>query len=73
MGIRLALGGLWHGFIAPFDLLAAIWNDVTVYAQNTNGHGTRSAFSWQRWLGFLEAEEFPGDALKAITLKKEVS
>jgi hypothetical protein len=31
-------GGLWHGFIAPFDLLGMlIWNDVTVYAQNTNG------------------------------------
>jgi len=32
------LGGLWHGFIAPFDLIGMfIWNDVTVYAQNNNG------------------------------------
>lgn len=32
------LGGLWHGFIAPFDLLAMIFrDDITVYAQNNNG------------------------------------
>jgi len=31
-------GGLWHGFIAPFDLIGMLfWNDVTVYAQNNNG------------------------------------
>jgi hypothetical protein len=31
-------GGLWHGFIAPFDLIGMIlWNDVAVYAQNNNG------------------------------------
>ena len=30
--------GLWHGFIAPFDLIGMlIWDDVTVYAQNNNG------------------------------------
>ena len=31
-------GGLWHGFIAPFDLIGMLlWPDVTVYAQNNNG------------------------------------
>lgn len=31
-------GGLWHGFIAPFDLIAMLFmDDVTVYAQNNNG------------------------------------
>lgn len=32
------LGGLVHGFIAPFDLIAMLFNDnVTVFAQNNNG------------------------------------
>ncbi len=32
------LGGLWHGFIAPFDLIGMIFrDDVTMYAQNNNG------------------------------------
>jgi len=32
------LGGLWHGFIAPFDLIAMLFrDDVTVFAQNNNG------------------------------------
>jgi hypothetical protein len=31
-------GGLWHGFIAPFDFIAMLFdNDVTMYAQNNNG------------------------------------
>ena len=31
-------GGLWHGIIAPVDLIISLWkNDVTVYAQNNNG------------------------------------
>ncbi len=31
-------GGLLHGFIAPFDLIAMLFrNDVTVYASNNNG------------------------------------
>ncbi len=31
-------GGLWHGIIAPIDLIAMLFrDDVTVYAQNTNG------------------------------------
>ncbi len=31
-------GGLWHGFISPFDLIGMlIYNDVTVFAQNNNG------------------------------------
>ena len=31
-------GGLWHGIIAPIDLIAMLWrNDVSVYAQNNNG------------------------------------
>lgn len=31
-------GGLWHGFIAPFDLIGMIFrDDVTMYAQNNNG------------------------------------
>jgi hypothetical protein len=31
-------GGLWHGIIAPFDLIAMLFReDVTVYAQNNNG------------------------------------
>lgn len=31
-------GGLWHGFIAPFDLFGMIFfDDITVFAQNNNG------------------------------------
>ncbi len=31
-------GGLWHGFIAPFDFIAMLFNDeITMYAQNNNG------------------------------------
>ena len=31
-------GGLWHGFIAPFDFIGMlIWDDVAVYAPNNNG------------------------------------
>jgi len=31
-------GGLWHGFISPFDLIGMIfYKDVTVFAQNNNG------------------------------------
>ena len=31
-------GGLWHGFIAPFDFIGMlIYDDVTMYAQNNNG------------------------------------
>ncbi|MHC1707017.1 MAG: hypothetical protein AB9842_05785 [Bacteroidales bacterium] len=31
-------GGLWHGIIAPVDLIAMLFrDDVTVYAQNNNG------------------------------------
>jgi len=30
--------GLWHGIIAPVDLIAMIWReDVVVYAPNNNG------------------------------------
>ena len=30
--------GLWHGIIAPVDLIAMIWrDDVAVYAPNNNG------------------------------------
>lgn len=40
------LGGLLHGFIAPFDLIAMLFrNDITVYAPNNNG-------AWYA-LGFL--------------------
>ena len=32
------LGGLWHGIIAPIDLVMMLFsNEVTVYAQNNNG------------------------------------
>ncbi len=32
------LGGLWHGFIAPFDLIGMLFSDeITMYAQNNNG------------------------------------
>ncbi|MEX0981580.1 MAG: hypothetical protein WD577_01240 [Bacteroidales bacterium] len=32
------LNGIWHGIIAPVDLIAMIWReDVTVYAPNNNG------------------------------------
>jgi len=32
------LGGLWHGIIAPIDLIAMLFqDDVTVYAPNNNG------------------------------------
>lgn len=38
-------GGLWHGFIAPFDLIGMlIYDDVTVYAQNNNGFGYALGF-----------------------------
>jgi hypothetical protein len=31
-------GGLWHGFIAPFDFIGMLFNkEITVYAQNNNG------------------------------------
>ena len=31
-------GGLWHGIIAPVDLIAMLWrDDVSVFAQNNNG------------------------------------
>ena len=31
-------GGLWHGIIAPLDLIFMLFrDDVTVYAQNNNG------------------------------------
>jgi hypothetical protein len=31
-------GGLWHGIIAPIDLVISLFrNDVTVYAPNNNG------------------------------------
>jgi len=31
-------GGLWHGFIAPFDFIAMLFNnEITMYAQNNNG------------------------------------
>lgn len=31
-------GGLWHGFIAPFDFIAMLFDDsITMYAQNNNG------------------------------------
>ena len=31
-------GGLWHGIVAPIDLIAMLWrNDVSVFAQNNNG------------------------------------
>ena len=30
--------GLWHGIIAPIDLIAMLWrDDVTVFASNNNG------------------------------------
>ena len=32
------LGGLWNGFIAPFDFIGMLFNkDITMYAQNNNG------------------------------------
>ena len=32
------LGGLWHGFIAPFDFIGMLFNkDITMYAQNNIG------------------------------------
>ena len=31
-------GGLWHGLIAPIDLIAMLFrDDIAVYAQNNNG------------------------------------
>ncbi|MCX6271719.1 MAG: hypothetical protein NTU44_10960 [Bacteroidetes bacterium] len=31
-------GGLWHGIIAPVDLIGMLFrNDVSVFAQNNNG------------------------------------
>jgi hypothetical protein len=38
-------GGLWHGFIAPFDFIGMLmWDDVTMYAQNNNGVGYALGF-----------------------------
>lgn len=32
------LGGLWHGFIAPFDFIGMLFNDkIAMYAPNNNG------------------------------------
>ena len=32
------LGGLWHGFIAPFDFIGMLFDkEITMYAQNNNG------------------------------------
>jgi hypothetical protein len=32
------IGGLWHGFIAPFDFIGMLFDDkITMYAQNNNG------------------------------------
>mgnify|MGYP001066648424 CR=1 FL=1 len=32
------LGGLWHGIIAPIDLVVMLFrDDVTMFAQNNNG------------------------------------
>lgn len=31
-------GGLWHGFIAPFDFIGMLFSEnITLYAQNNNG------------------------------------
>jgi hypothetical protein len=31
-------GGIWHGIIAPIDLIVMLWrDDVSVFAQNNNG------------------------------------
>lgn len=31
-------GGLWHGFIAPFDFIGMLFDkDITMYAPNNNG------------------------------------
>lgn len=31
-------GGLWHGFIAPFDFIGMLFNkEITMYAPNNNG------------------------------------
>jgi hypothetical protein len=31
-------GGLWHGFIAPFDFIGMLFNEkITMYVQNNNG------------------------------------
>ena len=31
-------GGLWHGIIAPIDLIAMLWrDDISVFASNNNG------------------------------------
>ncbi|NJK97721.1 MAG: hypothetical protein HC905_24940 [Bacteroidales bacterium] len=38
-------GGLWHGFIAPFDFIGMLmFDDVTMYAQNNNGVGYALGF-----------------------------
>jgi len=32
------IGGVWHGFIAPFDFIGMLFNEkITMYAQNNNG------------------------------------
>ena len=41
------LGGLWHGFIAPFDFIGMLFSkDITMYAQNNNGGLYASDFFW---------------------------
>jgi lysophospholipid acyltransferase (LPLAT)-like uncharacterized protein len=32
------IGGLWHGFIAPFDFIGMLFNNkITMYSQNNDG------------------------------------
>lgn len=32
------LGGVWHGFIAPFDFIGMLFDEkITMFAQNNNG------------------------------------
>lgn len=41
-------GGLWHGWIAPWDFIGSlIWpDDVTVWAQDNNGAWYSFGFLW---------------------------
>lgn len=61
-------GGLWHGFIAPFDFLGMlIWEEVAVYAPNNNGAWYAFGFI----LGIWSLRHALNDLAKEISKIKE--
>jgi hypothetical protein len=51
-------GGLWHGFIAPFDFIGMLFNkEITMYAQNNNGGLYALGFLWAAAAGDFSEEK----------------